>query len=172
MYLINHGESVVHDEGGSYPVVGYNLRMTEIQAALINSQLKRLDENIRIRRENVSYLNERLGKILGIRPGKADEIGTHSYYCAPYHFERGDIHRDKFIDAVRFELQNCRINTGYIKPLYRFPFYGRNLNLTTVERMWRDELFLIMDIAYPHSLADMKDIADAFEKVAENANEL
>ena len=173
--IMNHAESVIHDRGAHQKTIGYNLRMTEMQAALVRSQLKRLDENVRIRQDNVSYLNARIGKIPGIRPGKVAEKGVHSYYCAPFHYERTSVSRDRFLAAVRAELSNCRLNSGYIKPLYRLQCFNnttRSLRLKNVEHLWSRELFLIMDIAYPHTLEDMRDIARAFEKVADNGKNI
>ena len=173
--VINHEESVAHDFGLTSSGIGLNLRLTEIQASLVRSQLSLLGKNIEIRQQNVSYLNDRLRQIPGIRPAKAYSEGIHSYYCAPFHYTRSDVPRDAFLAAVRAELHNVRLNAGYIKPLYRFPCFSdkqNKLRLPIVERMWKDELFLLLDIAHPHTLEDMEDIANSFEKVADNVREL
>jgi perosamine synthetase len=173
--VMNHWESVAHEQGATGSGVGMNLRMTEIQAALVRSQLRRLDENVRIRQENAAFLNEGLQQIPGIRPAKTNEEGVHSYYCAPFHYERSSVHRDQFIAAVKAELSNIRVNTGYIKPLYRFPCFSAEKNalrLPVVEQMWKNELFLMMDIAHPHTTEDMKDVVTAFHKVAENERDI
>lgn len=173
--VMNHAESVIHDRGGYQKTIGFNLRMTEMQAALVRSQLKRLDENVRIRRDNVQYLNARLGKIPGIRPAKVDPAGAHSYYCAPFHFERSDISRKRFLAAVRAELSNVRLKDGYIEPLNRFQCFNnttRGLRFDNADRLHDRELFLLLDIANPHNLNDMRDVANAFEKVAENVEHI
>jgi len=46
----------------THDIIGYNFKTTEFQAALGLAQLKRVDWIIERRRENIKYLNERLGK--------------------------------------------------------------------------------------------------------------
>ena len=55
--LRNHGR----DCGGHYKQLGYNYRMSEMSAALGNSQLKRIEEFISKRRKVVSWYSYRLG---------------------------------------------------------------------------------------------------------------
>ncbi len=50
----------------THDIIGYNFKITEIQAALGLSQLRRVDEIIRKRQENVKYLNEGLEKFSGV----------------------------------------------------------------------------------------------------------
>ena len=47
--------------------MGWMYRTQEIPAAICRSQLKRLDENIRLQRINTSYLTEHLSKIEGVK---------------------------------------------------------------------------------------------------------
>jgi len=178
LFIMNHEESIVHDMGNYNSRtcgIGYNLRMTEMQAALVRSQLRRLDGNIRVRQENCQYLNEQFAKMPGIRPAKVGDGCSHSYYVLPLHFNHPRIHRDRFVAAVRAELPGLRVRGGYIEPLYRFPCFNertRSQRLPVVERMWKDELILINDIAYPHTVTDMKDIVTAFKKVFDHEEEL
>lgn len=62
---VRHGASQVIFE--SYPTVGYNYRMTDIQAAVGREQLKRLPEIIRRRRELADRYAELLASIDGLR---------------------------------------------------------------------------------------------------------
>src|SRR5207249_8940772 len=57
-------------EGGWYEhgLLSGNYRMTEWQAAILNSQMRRLDEQTERRNENALYLADRLSRIRGIRP--------------------------------------------------------------------------------------------------------
>lgn len=60
---VRHGAKQVIFE--SYPILGYNYRMTDIQAAVGREQLKRLPEIVERRR----YLAERYGEMLADVPG-------------------------------------------------------------------------------------------------------
>jgi perosamine synthetase len=60
--------------------LGYNYRMTSMQAATGLVQLRRLEEYLQARRRNAAYLSERLGEIDGIEPPFVAEWAVHSYY--------------------------------------------------------------------------------------------
>jgi len=53
-----------------YVAHGLNLRMTDLQAALLVAQMGRIEEQARRRDENARYLAKMLGEIPGIRPQK------------------------------------------------------------------------------------------------------
>ena len=60
--------------------LGYNYRITDIQAALGTSQLKRARKNVEIRRELVSKYNKAFANIPGIKtPYEASDI-YHAYH--------------------------------------------------------------------------------------------
>ncbi|MDI1231721.1 MAG: DegT/DnrJ/EryC1/StrS family aminotransferase [Methylobacter sp.] len=61
---VRHGASQVIFE--SYPIVGYNFRMTDIQAAVGREQLKRLPEIVEQRRELASRYQSLLAEIPGL----------------------------------------------------------------------------------------------------------
>jgi len=60
--------------------VGYNFRMTDIQAAVGSEQLKKLDQFNRIRNENARYLTERLRNIPGFILPKVPAGFTHTFH--------------------------------------------------------------------------------------------
>lgn len=76
-----------HDSGEvifeSYPLLGYNYRMTDIQAALGREQLKRLPEIVKRRRFLAGRYAEKLGKIRGIRLPEEPEWARSNWqsYC-------------------------------------------------------------------------------------------
>ncbi|NIP22354.1 MAG: DegT/DnrJ/EryC1/StrS family aminotransferase, partial [Phycisphaerae bacterium] len=51
-----------------YPIMGTNRRMTEYQAAILHSQIKRLERDARKRTENADYLTSKIKDIPGIIP--------------------------------------------------------------------------------------------------------
>jgi dTDP-4-amino-4,6-dideoxygalactose transaminase len=131
----NHAEAVVGAKGVSSLVnmVGFNFRMTEIEAAIGREQLKKLITLLNLRLQNVRYFESKLGEIPCIQPAKQREGCKHSFYVHPLKFDRAEagLHRDKFVEAVKAELavtelretEGVKIGAGYVKPLYLEPLY-------------------------------------------------
>lgn len=196
----NHAEAVIngmplsiqYKYSTNQNMIGFNMRMTEINAAIIREQLKKLDGFVEMRQENAEFFNKELSKIPAIRPAKIREDCTHSYYVQAFHFDNKLIHRNKFIEAVKAELteeigridKGVPIGCGYIQPLYLMPLFqtknhwaleGRNYlkGLCPVtEKLWEDELFISMYHNLPLSQQDKNDIVEAFNKVWENKEEI
>jgi len=136
----NHAEAVVGDMGRSYLVnmLGFNYRMTELEAAIARQQLKKLADLLTRRQENVAYLNEKLMGLPGIvippvRPGC-----EHAYYVHPLKYKEAEfdgLHRSRFVAAVAAELaplelreaEGVNIGGGYVKPLYLEPIYQKRI---------------------------------------------
>jgi dTDP-4-amino-4,6-dideoxygalactose transaminase len=60
--------------------LGFNYRLTDLQAAIARSQLDRLPELTRRRRENARYLNEHLrGVLLPPEPTETEAMVWHQY---------------------------------------------------------------------------------------------
>lgn len=201
--IMNHAEAVLNEiedrkethfsslsEEEHNSMLGFNLRMTEIQAGILLCQLKKLDSILYHRREMSKFFNRELFSfILGIFPARVRKNCTHSYYVQPFLWDESKlgISRDTFIDAVKAELspesgrekEGVPIGCGYIKPLYRFPCfksflgssYPRN-GLFNVERLWKKELFLHRFCGLDLSRKDADQVIEAFYKVWKNRREL
>ena len=67
----------------AYDELGFNYRMTDIQASIGLVQLRRLDELLRIRREKARRYNEELSEIRGIEVPYVPPYAAHTYqsYC-------------------------------------------------------------------------------------------
>lgn len=209
--LMNHAEAVVNDldvketnliDGlGIRNFWGFNMRMTEIQAAILQEQLKKVDFFIGKRQENADYLIGNLQDLEYIKYAPVRENCSHTVYCQAFLYdqEKADgIHRDTFINAVKAELapmrgresEGVRLGNGYIKPIYRMPIFADRFEpsnhierkrmfppqtifpLPNVEKLWKDELFLHLYLAPPTSRADLDDIVEAFQKVWKYREEL
>lgn len=209
--IMNHAEAVVNDmdrkgvvstsdalNGTITPSVdkyrhlfGFNLRLNEISAAIVRVQLAKMDHMIQTRVDNVNYLINRLKDIPCLEMPKLRPGCTHTYYVLPvkYKAEYGAdtygwraVHRNKFIDAVKAELQPVKdresegvtIGSGYIKPIQSMPLFGRSEDETPeCKRQYNEELIIIHRMFGPNaSTKDLDDIANAFEKVFEHRDEL
>jgi len=165
--------------------IGTNARMTEWQAAILDVQMDRLDEQIERRMENARYLTLRLNEIPCIETFPYDErVTRNSYhlYLFKYHEEKcKGLPREEFIKAVTAE--GVRLTPGY-SCLYKQPIFsgeefkkrvGTSINYkdlylenvekaTTKEGIWFTQNMLLGD------KSDMDDIADAIIKVYENVD--
>jgi len=176
-------------------ILGTNLRMTELQAAILLGQLTRLEAQTLKREENASYLTEKLKDIPGIRVMKKDpRITRRSYHLYIFRYIKEEwegIERDKFIEALNKEGIPC--NKGYPYPLYKnplflrkgegprycpisCPYYGKEMDYTKIscpntERICKEAIW----VGHPVLLAekeDMEDIVRAIRKIRENLEEI
>ncbi|MDP4176908.1 MAG: DegT/DnrJ/EryC1/StrS family aminotransferase [Bacillota bacterium] len=131
----NHAEAVVEAKGYSSLVnmLGFNYRMTELEAAVAREQLKKLNGLLDKRLENVEYLCNELSKIPCLKIGKVRKNCKHAFYDLPIKFDKkiAGVFRDKFVNAIASELmpfklrenEGVAIGSGYVKPLYLEPMY-------------------------------------------------
>ena len=135
----NHAEAVVEAKGHHDIVnmLGFNFRMTEIEAALAGEQLKKLDRLVRERRSNAEYLSRKLGEIPCLSPAEIRRGCEHSYYVQAIKFdeEAAGVHRNVFVEAVQAELmpielretEGIKVGCGFVKPLYLQPIYQNRI---------------------------------------------
>jgi dTDP-4-amino-4,6-dideoxygalactose transaminase len=109
-------------EGAWYQheTLGDNFRITQFQAALLRTQLSRLDEWAAQRSANAAYLSEGLRTIGGLEPQKVDHrVSCHAYHLFIVRYNAaafGGWSRERFLEALRAE--GVPAARGYI-PLYR-----------------------------------------------------
>jgi CDP-6-deoxy-D-xylo-4-hexulose-3-dehydrase len=72
-----------YDHKYIYSHIGYNLKASEMQAALGNSQIEKIDQFTQSRIENFDYLSLALSKIPAIKVAKATEGSTPSWFGCP-----------------------------------------------------------------------------------------
>ncbi len=105
--------------------LGCNYRLTQLQAALLSTQLTRLESQTQQRNENGLYLNSLLEKIEGIEPlkrGLGETLHTYHIYIFKYdplHFN--GLPKNAFADQLAAEGVPCFM--GYPEPLYKQPLF-------------------------------------------------
>jgi len=65
--------------------MGWNYRISPFSAAMARSQLKRLDDYLKTRREKAAYISKGLSELGGLIPPHIPQDRTHSYYI--YYFK-------------------------------------------------------------------------------------
>jgi dTDP-4-amino-4,6-dideoxygalactose transaminase len=91
----------------SYGDRGLNLRITELQAALLLSQMTRLEEQSSRRDRNAAHLTKLIGDIPGIQPAKMYSGCTrNAYHLYMFRYDSArfsGLSRTKFLAALRAE---------------------------------------------------------------------
>jgi dTDP-4-amino-4,6-dideoxygalactose transaminase len=107
--------------------VAQNFRMTELQGALLRTQLRRLQRQTAIRQRNAEWLWQQL-EPMGLRPLRRDERITQRgfYFCIlRYDAEAFQgVPRDKFLAAARAE--GIPFGNGYGVPVYKNIVFAEN----------------------------------------------
>ena len=117
-------EEALHEGPWYYEQValGYNYRITDFQAALIMSQMKKLDGFIARRKAIVKVYNEAFENVPGlILQKEIPESDTCRHlYIIQLDFEKLSCTRREFFDAMSAENVQCQVH--YV-PVYWFPYY-------------------------------------------------
>lgn len=127
---ITHDDKWMEDEPHEGPWyyeqidLGWNYRMTDIQAALLMSQLKRLDKFKARRQEIVRAYNESFSKMPEIIVQKdiPESDSCRHLYVLRLDLDKLTCTRRTFFDAMSAEGIGCQIH--YI-PTYWFPYYQK-----------------------------------------------
>jgi dTDP-4-amino-4,6-dideoxygalactose transaminase len=117
-----------------------NLRMTELQGALLLSQLEGAEERANTRHENGTYLSSMLREIPGVVPAKVYEGCTrnaHHLYMFRYQPEQFfNLPRNSFVKALRAEGIPCA--TGY-SPLNKAEYIQDALKSRPYQKVYGKE---------------------------------
>jgi perosamine synthetase len=114
--LRNHGQTAPY----MHVLLGFNWRMTEMQAAMGIAQLARLDGILARKRANAQWMKQRLGSRLGLRLPVVMPDRDHPYMLYT-------LLVDRCRDAVLEHLQAAQIDARlYFPPAHRQPIFGRD----------------------------------------------
>jgi len=105
--------------------LGWNYRMTEMQAAILKVQLKRLPKITEERRRNAEYLSKLIKEELEgvVEPPYVAPYVKHAWHLYPiyYHLEKVGLSKAEFCKAVQAE--NVELYEGYAWPVYENPIF-------------------------------------------------
>lgn len=164
--------------------VSTNIRMTELQAALLLAQFERLEEQNRRRRANAKLLDELLAQMPDIAVVSSDDPRaaerTYHLYSIRYTPENPEVPVKRVVEALQAEGIPCA--TGYPVPVYAQPLFAdvqppegappyHELHLPNAARAC-NEVIWIRQNALLGDEEDTRDIARALEKVLANIDQL
>ena len=148
--------------------LGYNYRMTDMQAALLISQLDKLPLFSARRKEIVARYNEAFGDIpqLQVQEEIPESDTTRHLYLLRLHPESLKLSRREFFDAMAAE--NIICNVHYI-PTYYFPYY-RSLGYERgicprAEKLYEEMMSL--PLYYQMTDQDVEDVITAVKRIVE-----
>ena len=179
--VLAHAHGITHDESLMEEVphegpwyyeeisLGYNYRITDFQAALIVSQMKKLDKFVSRRKEIVKAYDEAFKTIpeLFVQKEIPESDTCRHLYIIQLKMDKLNCTRRQFFDAMSAENVQCQIH--YV-PVYWFSYYnhlGYERGLCpNAEKMYEG----IMSIPlYPKmSDQDVADVIHAVRKVVDN----
>lgn len=147
-------------------ILGYNYRMTDIQAALGMSQLKKLDRFLQIRRKYAHLYNEAFSGIEGLKlPVHTDEaLSSWHLYILRLDLKQFKASRREIYEALLKE--NIGVNVHYI-PVYYHPYYqqlGYCKGLCPRAEALYEEM-ITLPLFPAMTLRDVRDVIQGVEKV-------
>jgi len=167
-----------------HPILGWNYRLTEFQAAILLAQMERLEEQMKRREENAAHLSRMLRQVGGVEPQRPHEgVTRHAYHLYIFRYRREEFRslpRSRFIEALRAEgipaspgyepLHRAPAITGYRVPGLHTDYSGVSLPVT--ERACGEEGVWLTQNVLLGTRGDMEDIASAIRKIGDNVSEL
>ena len=182
----NHGEAVLPEweddtlRNGNEDIIGYNYRLTELQASIAKPQLLRLEELNQSRVDLANYLTGKLKDFNFLKAPVIRDNSTHVYYLYPmiYSPEKLGLSRDVFIDAMKAEGMPV---SNYCRPLYRLPLYTNKFgsldnynieNFPNVERCWQEAMIVTPICRPPLDTSHIDEFILAIEKIEKHSSEL
>ncbi|MBD3296630.1 MAG: aminotransferase class V-fold PLP-dependent enzyme [Candidatus Omnitrophica bacterium] len=193
----NHGEVVVDKLGLEEipPIVGWNYRMTELEAAVSIAQFKKLEKLTAERKKLASYLTDKLSGFEELNVPYIPEDNTHVFFVYPItlNLNKLKISRSQFTAALRAEGIPC--GEGYVRPIYleptyreqkaygvqgcpyKCPLYGKEISYSegdcpVTENMHYERLFVLPVCRAPQTEKDIDDVVSAFEKILYSQDDL
>ena len=169
---ITRDESLLeHESDGAWYYeqidLGYNYRMTDMQAALIISQLDKLEMFSKRRKEIVARYDEAFSELEGTDVQKEipDSDTTRHLYILRIEPEKFSIDRRRFFEALGAENVCC--NVHYI-PTYYFPYYeklGYQKGICpNAEKLYEE--IITLPLYYAMTDEDVESVIEAVSKIA------
>ena len=189
---VNNGRDP-REKGRVFP--GGNFRPASFQAANMLSQLKRHEEQNKLRDKNAAYLEKLLSEVNGVDPTKKYDGQTRrAYYAYQMVYDKeyfGGLSRAKFMQALQAE--GIPVKNGIDSNVHKNPAIDAYLELESFKRIYskkrlekykkelhcpvnefldKEKGIALYHAAFLGTKKDMEDIVAAILKVRKNASKL
>jgi dTDP-4-amino-4,6-dideoxygalactose transaminase len=174
--LHNAGRTRENEARWEHHSLGWNIRSTEYQGALLLERLRSFDDQQRVRAANFARLTERLAAVRSVRPLTVHPgVRRHGMYMFVMRYVAehcGGIPLEQFLRDVNAEgipLTRCYSSTMSAQPIMRDlagrrPEYIRVLPTPAADRAAGEIVYLSANV-FLGEAGDMDDIVDAVRKV-------
>ncbi len=165
-----------------------NLRLTDLQGALLNSQLAKFKGQLNRRMKGAAYLSKQLRAIGGVEPLPEDKrITRRGYYYFIYKYDASEfkgLSRDAFLDAIRAEgvpgagraygqainkyplFRDMKVPAKYAKSQYA------KVKMPVAEDACANRICTFDHTMLMHDRKTLGQMAEAIAKVKDNVDEL
>jgi dTDP-4-amino-4,6-dideoxygalactose transaminase len=165
-------------------LLGFNYRMTEFQAAILEAQLRRLPRQQQTRAANMEWFGRQIAGVPGLGLLQAESrITRPAAYQYVFKYLNTEVDRAAFLGALEMEGVPC--DGVFYEPVYKSPLYAVDLkdfpalarrssggrgrwNCPVSERAAYQESVWLPHHIFLGSQRDTQDIAGAVMKVMEN----
>lgn len=167
-------------------VISGNYRLGELQGALLNAQLERLEEQTKTRDENGRHLAQRLTSLPGIHPQlRPDSCTRHAYHLFMLRIDAAafGVPRSAVVAALSAEGVPCSPGYGFSlheQPMFRNRAFGpylpgiverldyQRVQCPHSDHLCREQALWLEQAIFLGPREDVEDVAGAFEKIHEN----
>ncbi len=190
----NHGENAVthYHIDDITNLVGFNYRMTELQAAIGLEQLKNIDQHVEKREKLSLFLSEQLKDLPGITVPKIRSGCRHVFYVWALRYDAAAVGITRKLFCKAMNAEGVPVFEAYVKPMYLLPVFQQkiafgskgypfslspsisyNQGLCPVcECLYEKELIGFEPCAYTVTQEDAEKIVLAFKKIFKNVDSL
>ncbi len=127
----NHGENCTDmlDGGPITNMVGMNLRMTEMSAAVGRVQLANADAHVEARERIARRLTDGLQGLEGLTPPATRDGCRHNFYVWMMKVDEAALGVSRSLFSEALAAEGFPHATGYVAPLYRLPMFRQRIAL-------------------------------------------
>ncbi len=189
----NHAENVTEQlaDGDLVNLVGFNFRLTELQAAVGIAQLDKVDALVLDRQRIAERFTQVLGALPGITAPKVRPDCRHVYYVWGARYDEHAFGIPRSVFAKALEAEGVPVSVGYVKPLYLLPLFQKRVAIgrdgfpftltnrsysrglcPVAEQMYEKELLELHVCSFAFEPHEIQAIIDAFAKIYEHRDEL
>ncbi len=143
-------------------MIGLNLRMTEITAAISCAQLAKVEKILQGRRELARTLTDMVKDIAWIRPPIEDTGCSHSYYIWAAQVKDGK--REDFVDYLN--QAGFPMRKGYSPPLNRI--FDKSQLCPVTEKMEDEQIICFEVCSHDPTKKQLKIMRDIIHAAADN----
>jgi dTDP-4-amino-4,6-dideoxygalactose transaminase len=187
----NHAENVVGADGDLTNMVGFNFRLTELQAAIGRVQLGAVERHVGQRRALGTALADGLAGLPGITVPRPRAGCDHDFYVWAARFDAATVGIDRATFSRALAAEGFPHAVGYVAPLYRLPLFRRRVAIgrdgwpfslsnrtygdglcPVAERLYEQEFILFEPCAWAVDAPTLDRLVTAFRKVHTRASDL